>query len=396
MNILIVCQYYYPENFQINDISAELVRRGHKVMVLTGLPNYPEGIVPEAYRHGKRRDEVINGVRVLRCFEIGRKKGIVGLTLNYLSYAVSAWVNASQLKEKFDVVYVYQLSPVLMAIPAIRYKKRFKVPLVLYCNDIWPESMKLLIRNEKSLPFKIIRFISKKIYNSCDKLLLQTSYFIPYFEDVHKISRDKIAVIPQFAADDYLQENFFTDNGVIDFVFLGNIGIAQNLLAVLKAVKQNQDLTNIKLHIVGDGSCLSNLKNFVAENKLEKIVQFYGRRPLDEMPIFYRLADVCIVSLKNNNLTGLTLPGKVQGYMAAGKMILGMIDGAASEVIKNSDCGFCADADDVDGFAEFMRKIVVEKLDCRKYGENGRNFFKKHFTRNQHIDLLENILREII
>ena len=131
MKILVVCQYFYPEAFQINDICRELVRGGDEVTVLTGLPNYPSGIVPEEYRHGRRRCETWEGVRIIRCFEVGRKQGTLWLGLNYVSYCLSAAWRARRLEKDFDVIFVYQLSPVLMAYPGAEIKKRIKKPLYL-------------------------------------------------------------------------------------------------------------------------------------------------------------------------------------------------------------------------------------------------------------------------
>ena len=156
MKILVVCQYYYPENFQITPICEQLVADGNEVTVVTGLPNYPTGIIPEEYKNG-RRNEFINGVHVIRCQEIGRKKGVFYLALNYLSYARSAYRMVNNLETDFDVVFVYQLSPILMAIPAIKYADKHKKPLFLYCCDLWPESIKVYIKNENNFIFQIVK-----------------------------------------------------------------------------------------------------------------------------------------------------------------------------------------------------------------------------------------------
>lgn len=396
MNILVVCQYFYPENFQINPICEQLVKDGHCVTVLTGLPNYPTGIVPEDYKHGQKRDEILNGVHVIRCNEIGRKHGPVFLALNYLSFIISANQKIKTLKEKFDVVFVYQLSPVFMGIPAVKYSKKNNVPLFLYCCDLWPESLKMYVKNETNPIFKYVKEISNKIYNACDLISVQSTSFKEYFNEVHGIEEKKLLYIPAFADEAYLSQDFATTDDCVDFVFLGNLGKAQNLISILQAIKLIKDTPNFKVHFVGDGSCLEEMKSFVKENQLDNCVEFYGRRPVSEMPDFYKLADVCLVSLKADNKTGLTLPSKVQGYMAAGKTILGMIKGSAKNVIEEANCGICVEPDDIVGFANTMKDFIENKEKYSDFGKNGREYFIKNFKKDIFMPKLENALTSLI
>lgn len=394
MKILVVCQYYYPENFQITPICEQLVKDGFEVTVLTGLPNYPTGVVPNEYKNG-RRDEWINGVHVIRCYEIGRKKGAAGLALNYISYWLSASAKVRHISKDFDLVFVYQLSPITMGIPAIKYAKHNKKPLLLYCCDLWPESIKMYIKNENNPIYKYFNRLSKKIYSASDYILTQSSSFIEYLNETHRIPLDKMGYLPAFADDRYLVEDFASDNDTIDFVFLGNLGIAQNLIGVLTAVKQIKDIPNFKVHFVGDGSMLKEMKEFVAKNELENIVCFYGRRPVDEMPKYYKLADACIVSLNAENKTGLTLPAKVQGYMAAGKPVIGMISGSAQEVISAAKCGLCVDSGDIKGLADIMREFIINHSKYEECGKNGRDYFIQNYRKDIFINRLENKFREM-
>ena len=133
MKILIVSQHYYPEQFQINEIAPALVKNGHEVTVLCGLPNYPQGRVYDGYDDKANTEEDIDGVKVIRCKEIPRGKNPLMLMLNYLSFAFWGIRKAKSITEKYDVVMSYQLSPITMALPAITYKQMHKVPLLLYC-----------------------------------------------------------------------------------------------------------------------------------------------------------------------------------------------------------------------------------------------------------------------
>ena len=394
MKILVVCQYYYPENFQITPICEQLAKDGYEVSVLTGLPNYPTGIVPQEYKNG-HRNETINGVNIIRCHEIGRKKGSVHLGLNYCSFYVSAMRMVGKIRDSFDLVFCYQLSPVLMGLPARKYALAHRIPFVLYCCDIWPESMKMYLKNEKNPLYRFIKSVSKKVYSSADLICCQSGSFIGYMEQTHGIDRDRLTYLPAFADEAYLNEDFTCENGVTDFVFLGNLGIAQNLIAVLSAIRIIKDLPNFRVHFVGDGTCLEEMKRFVKDNDMGNIVKFYGRRPVKEMPSFYRLADACLVSLKADNATGLTLPSKVQGYMAAGKPIIGMIDGSAKDVIEDSNCGICVAAGDIKGLAEAMKRFIQDKDTYKHCGENGRAYFTKNFSKAVFMDRIENVFDEL-
>ena len=140
MKILIVSQYYFPEQFQINDIAPELVRRGHEVTVLCGLPNYPQGRIYPGYADVSKRDEVIDGVRVIRSRQVPRGRNPLSLALNYWSFARNARKIVRELPADFDVVIGYQLSPVTSMLPALDYAKRHGTPLLMYCLDLWPVS----------------------------------------------------------------------------------------------------------------------------------------------------------------------------------------------------------------------------------------------------------------
>ena len=394
MKILVVCQYYYPENFQITTICEQLVADGYDVTVLTGLPNYPTGIIPKEYIKG-HRDEVVNGVRVIRCDEIGRKKGVVYLALNYLSYLRSASMKINSLDNDFELVFVYQLSPVLMAIPGKKYAKKHNVPLLLYCCDLWPESMKMYIHSESNPAFRWIKKVSKKLYNSADRIICQSTSFLPYLKSTHNIPEHKLTYVPAFADETYLTQDFTPEDKTVDFVFLGNLGIAQNLIAVLEAVKKIKNLPGFKVHFVGDGTFLDEMKLYVLQHDLDQIVIFYGRRPVEEMPKYYKIADACLVSLKADNATGLTLPSKVQGYMAAGKPIIGMISGSTKDIIEESQCGICVNADDIDGLATGMKDFIENREKYKDCGQKARQYFIDNFSKNKFMMKIEEEIEKL-
>lgn len=392
MNILVICQYYYPEPFRINDICEELVKRGHEVVVVTGEPNYPEGQIYKGYEHHQHRDEVINGVSIHRCPIIPRKTGTLYRFLNYFSYPHLAKKYVKNLmasdKRPFDVIFVNQLSPVMMAEPAITYRKKYGIPTVMYCLDLWPVSLVAGGISKGSFIYKIFEKISSREYKSMDKILITSKMFNRYLKDEFGIKESRIRYLPQYAEGIFKKLPYKEPGETIDLVFAGNIGAVQNVDIIVEAARKISDKT-VRFHIVGGGTDLDRLKKLAAG--LENVV-FYGRRPLEEMPNFYAIADAMLVTLKDDPVLSLTLPGKVQSYMAVGKPIIGAIDGETASVIDQAQCGFCGKAGDVDQFINNIYNFI--NYDNRKsLGENARAFYESYFERTKFMDTLEKELK---
>lgn len=388
--ILVICQYYKPEPFRISDICEEMVRRGHEVHVVTGYPNYPEGILYDGYGKRKHIDEVIEGVHVHRCYTVPRETGSVKRLMNYYSYAASSTVYvlskdcvASDGKP-FDVVYCNQLSPVMMADAAIAYKKKYKVPVVMYCLDLWPESLIAGGITRKSAIYKYYHHVSKRIYKQMDKILITSRMFSDYLRDEFGINSNKIEYLPQYAEGIFEQIPPREEDGTFNFMFAGNIGAVQSVETVIKAAEILRD-NPVKIHIVGGGTDLERLQKLGKD--LENVV-FYGRRPLEEMPEFYAKADAMLVTLAADPVLSLTLPGKVQSYMAVGKPIIGAIDGETKVVIEAAKCGFCGKADDAAELAENIRKFINSQ-ERITMGQNARRFYEENFQEELFMDKLE-------
>jgi len=395
MKILVISQYYYPEQFRINDICEELAKRGNEITVLTGLPNYPEGKIYKGYE--TRYSEIKNGVKILRCRIYPRKKGNINLVLNYLSYSIVASKTIKQLDKSYDFVFVYQLSPVISAIPGIRYKKKFNKPLLMQCCDIWPESIKDVIKNENSIIFRITKSVSRRIYNKADLILVKSPSFVRYLTSVCKVKENMIRVVPEHAEDTYLTiDEQPIDNSCIDFMFLGNIGLAQDSEVILKATSLIDKSLSFKVHFVGDGSDLTRIKKITEDLNINDYVVFHGRHPMDEMPKYYALADVCLLTLTNQNATGLTIPAKLTGYMAASRPVVGAISGDARTLIEESNCGYCVKSGDYIGLSNIMTKCINESVKLIDLGRNGRDYFLTHFTKDIYIDKLEEYINKMV
>lgn len=397
MKILIVSQYYYPERFLINEIAPELVKRGHEVTVLTGKPNYPEGIVNKNYRFGKKKYEIINGVEVIRVFETGRHKGKIPLMINYISFALSGSIRAKFIKKKYDIVFSYQLSPVTSAYAAIVYKKKYKVPHLLYCLDIWPESAAASVGNKESLFYKMLSKISKGVYKSCDTIAVTSAPFIEYLNNANNVSLNKMVYIPQHSNGELLNLDLDKPSGdVKNFMYAGNLGHGQTVEVILQAAALIKKRKDFKVHLVGGGSMLQELRDFVIKENMQEKIVFHGQHPMDEMKDFYKLADALIITLRGNNFVGNTMPGKLQTYMTVGKPIFGAINGAAKEVIDDAKCGACVASGDYKGLADLMVDFLDNSEKYADCGKNARKYFKNNFTKEIFMNRLEKELEKAV
>ena len=393
MNILVVTQYYYPEPFRINEICEELVRRGHEVTVLTGLPNYPDGDIYDGYKN-ERKEEFVKGVKVIRCKIRPRKKGSINLLLNYLSFWVKARLAVRKLPNNFDLVYSYQLSPIISISPGCWYSKKFHRPHFLYCLDLWPESVVENI-SPKSPIYKFISWLSKRIYSSADIIGVTSPSFINYLSNLINRPKVQIVYIPQHARDIACPTKV-GEQEELSIVFTGNIGATQNLDVLVDAVNIIKEERGFKVTIVGSGSDLERLKEKVIYLGLEHIISFTGRQPKDKMPDYYSMADFCFLSLRDEGAVSWTIPGKLQEYMSAGKPILAAINGDAKYVIKDSQSGACVDFNDVKELSKLILYYSKNKESLPQFGLNARSYYLNHFTLASHVNALENEFNNVV
>ncbi len=396
MKILIISQYYYPEQFQINEIAPELVKRGHDVTVVCGLPNYPQGKIYPGYNDKDKWNEVIDGVNVIRCKQKPRGNNPLTLVQNYWSFVRNAKKVVRELYSDFDVILGYQLSPVTSMFPALEYKKKHGTPMLMYCLDLWPVSGQSHLPIKNGVIYKWLCNISHKIYNSFDKIAVTSQPFIKYLHEVNKVPYERMTYIPQHADTVMLDMDLTArENGIADFMFAGNLGAAATLDVIIKAAKILGPRKDYMIHFVGNGSKRKELEKMVSEYELQNNIIFHGNQKREDMSEFYKLADVLLITLRSNNAVGDTMPGKLQMYMTVGKPILGAINGAAYEVIKEAECGYCVKAGDYEGLANLMLAYINNPEKYNTCGQKARDYFIKNFTLDKYMDSLETELTKL-
>lgn len=404
MRVLVVTQYFWPENFKINDLVSELNRRNHQLTILTGKPNYPSGKVFEEYKVNPKRFTDYDGVNVLRVPMLSRGQGVVRLFLNYLSFVVGASVYGPwRLRDqKFDVIFVFEPSPITVGLPAILIGRLKRVPVVFWALDLWPETLSAIgvIRSKRMLSF-IGRLVSY-IYNRCTLVLGQSRMFLT---SIGKYCSDKkkIHYFPSWSEDIFGNTNVVKapeiseNSDTFDVLFAGNIGEAQDLPAVLTAAEKLRDNKNIRWLVVGDGRKFGWLQDEVKRRGLANSVLLLGRFAVDRMPSFYAHADALLVSLKRDPVFSMTIPGKVQTYLMSGIPIVGMLDGEGAEVIRRANAGYVCGANDSDGLVKIVSNMAAISLEQRReLGLNGRRYAESEFDRGILIGRLESFFDKAV
>lgn len=403
MKVLVVSQHYWPEPFAVTDICETLVRRGHEVTVLTGLPNYPEGCIAEEYRHGRNRKQKHNGVDIVRSSLVERRTGKLRRIANYVSFARRASSMAKRLPPDFDAVLVNQTSPVLMALPAYAYRKKHGAKVLLYCIDIWPECLLAGGFSKSSAAYRAMLEISKRIYASADLICVTSPRFRTYFDDVLGIESSDMVVLPQYAEDVFSDANdqliksevhFNPDN--CNLVFAGNIGVVQSVETIVRAAAHLADQKNITFHVFGDGSALKSCEEEAARLKTGN-VEFHGRLSLEAMPDVYCQADGMLLTFANDpeNLTmRYTIPRKFQSYMAAGKPVLAAADGTIAEIVEEEGCGLCCAAGDDAAFAKLCTAFAA--MDTKEgMARSARDLYEREYSKERFMESLERELEKM-
>ncbi len=411
--ILFVCQYFYPEVFRGNDIAFHWAEEGHEVHVVTGVPNYPDGVFHKGYGVFKKRQETIKGVHVTHLPIVPRgNDSKIMLMLNYFSYFIVAcmyvlWkVFADSFKGflgfkksfEFDFVFCQQLSPVMMSLPAVLYKKLKKVLLYTWVLDLWPESLSAAggISNKHILGF--FDWFVKKEYKWSDKILTSSKSFdqsIRTYGDY----KGKIVYYPQWSdgspSTPFLPPNYSLPEILSGFkvMFAGAVGEAQGMESNMQATLLTKERKDIKWVIVGDGRRLPWVQQFVKEHGLEETVLTLGRYPSETMPLFFEKADVMLVSLTDSPLFNLYAPAKISSYMASGRPIIACLNGEGAEVVKAAECGWLVAAGDAEGLAKLVIRLADEnKETLNAKGACGLKFYKENFDKEKCLSNLDDIV----
>jgi len=395
MRILIVSQYFFPEDFKVNDIAFDFVKRGHEVTVFTAKPNYPKGKFYKGYSFFGRSSEIIKGVKVIRIpifprFDSSGKF----LILNYLSFIFFSYIFKYRVKGNYEVIFSHLPSPLIAALPAIWFKNKFKSKMYLWVLDLWPESVQANSNIKDGFIINTLNKLIKYIYTSTDVILISSRVFKNSIIEKGINSNKIIKYFPNWA------EDIFTDQIVeptevptlpvgFNIMFAGNIGDSQDFESILEAVKLTKD-EGINWILVGDGRKVSWIKSEIEKYSIMN-VYLLGRHPLAIMPALFKKADAMLVSLKDSPTFSLTVPAKIQAYMASSKIILGMFNGEGQQLINESGSGYAVNAGDFYKLRTKVLEIKLFTIEQRIQMEsNSKKYYTDNFSKDKLFDFLEN------
>ena len=404
MRVLILSHYYKPEPIpKPAELAEELVRRGHTVTVLTGLPNYPSGTLYPGYnlRLVKRGEE--DGIPVVRCFEFPyHGKSVVGRLLNYGSFMLSAPLGCLFLPQ-CDVIYVWH-PPLTVGVAAWIVGMLRRVPFVYDVQDIWPDGAVLVGMLKEGWVTRMMGRLEHFVYKRAHHVFVVTAGARENLL-AKGVPPEKVSVMPHWVDEGLFasaseedrrrvrDQHGWKDRFIV--MFAGNIGMVQGLDTVVDAAELLAEPQGVGIVIVGDGADKPRLIELVQSKGLEDRVQFVDRRPMEAMPALLTAADALLVHLKTPELARYAIPTKTLAYMAAGRPILMAGEGAAADLVSEANAGMVIPAQNPALLAEAIRSLAhTPAAERDAMGRRGLAYLKAHLTKKRVIPLYEAALQK--
>jgi len=397
MRLLILSQYFWPETFIINDLARLLESRQVEVTVLTGKPNYPAGRISDGYSVGGIQRQDYEGVEVVRVplFPRGQNSR-VKLALNYLSFILSASIFGSYALRgrSFDVVFVFGVSPALQALAAMVLAWFKNAPMVVWVQDLWPESLTATGHVKNRAILAVVRFLVRAIYRRADLILVQSRAFrdpvaalcarpekIRYYPNSYLVPPQGIPSPSAAALAENLKKSFAV-------LFAGNIGVAQDPETILEAARLLRDERGIRIVLVGSGSRDAWLAEQATTLRLDNL-HLAGRFEPKDMSHILAAASALLVTLSAQPAFAMTVPSKVQAYLAAGRPIVAALDGEGARIIAEAKAGISVPSGQARALADAIRALHGMPTAQRdEFGANGKRYFEQNFEPQKQVDKL--------
>lgn len=401
-HILVVSQYFFPEQFRINDMCEEWVNRGYKITVLTGIPNYPEGKFYDSYGLFKRKKEIHKGMEIIRLPIFPRGKNSIMLVLNYLSFVISGFFWKLFTKVDADQVFIFEVSPMTQALPGVWYAKKKNIPSFIYVQDLWPENVEIITGIKNKGIINLIGNMVDYIYKNCTKIFTTSESFKKSIKD-RGVNVDKIEYWPQYAEDFYkpirrTNSDLQPQKNTFDIVFAGNIGNAQGLdilPKVAKKLKQIQTTKKVKFNIIGNGRYKDTLVQTVENYNVSDMFNFIEKQPALKIPAYMSESDAAFICLTDSPLFKMTIPAKLQSYMACEIAILASAGGETNRIINEAKAGLVSSPGDVEGLTRIIVELLNKnELEINELGRNAKIYSEMNFNKNKLMDRMDFYFKE--
>jgi len=345
MSVLIITQYFWPENFRINEL-VDKIKNKVDLEIITGEPNYPNGHIFLDYKKNKSFYNLYNGVKIHRVPIIPRRKNFFFLTLNYLSFCLSATIYSifKFKKKKIKKIFFFGTSPLISSIPAIILSKIKGIKCDIWLLDFWPDTLYQFNFFKIKFIQIILNYICKKIYFSFDKIYVQSEEFKKILIERYKYNPNKIIYIPAWTEEIYNNKKKITNNKYknirkkIRIVFSGNLGHAQNIVRFIGLIKSIKN-SNIKIFFIGDGIEKRNIKHAIEKYDLKNNIILTKSYKNERMPSILNDADFLLLILKDIIPFNITIPGKFQNYLGLGKPIISISNPVTHEIVTKNNLG---------------------------------------------------------
>ena len=406
-HILVVSQYFHPETFRINDMAMEWVKRGYKVTVLTGIPNYPMGKYFDGYDKKHRTREVWNGVNIIRIPLIARGNSsnkllnAAGMAANYFSFMRSGkkWVRSKEAADLHaDLVFTFEVSPMTQALIGVWYGKRYNVPTFLYVQDLWPENVETVTGIHNKVIIGPIDRMVDEIYQETGTIFTTSPSFVEAIVNRKvPVDKNKVHYWPQYAEEFYrpmepqLIDGIDRNDCSFKIAFTGNIGTAQGLEVLPKAAKILKN-DNVKFIIVGDGRYQPEFEKQIDGLGVRDKFVMIPRVPAERIPEILSNVDAGFISFNKTPLWENTIPAKLQSYMACGKAIIASASGETRRIIEEANCGICCEIGNAEALADGIRHLM--NSDSTAMGKKARQYFEEKFEKKKLMDEIDGYLKK--
>ncbi|MBQ4536031.1 MAG: glycosyltransferase family 4 protein [Lachnospiraceae bacterium] len=402
-HILVISQYFYPEEFRINDICKEWIKKGYEITVVTGIPNYPKGKFYKGYGYFNKRKEEYEGIHVVRLPIIPRGKNAIMLMLNYMSFVTAGFCWKVFTGVKADKVFIFEVSPMTQALVGVWYAKKKKVPCYIYVQDLWPENVEVVTGIHNRTILGAIDKMVDYIYKNCTQIFATSPSFVKRIEE-RKVAWDvqgnsKVKYWPQYAEDFYkpverTEIADIPDDDRFKIIFTGNIGYAQGL-GILPQTAQILKEKGVKCTfvIVGDGRYREELEKEIIRKDVQDMFLLTGRKLPEEVPAYLGACDVAFLSFEKSELWQMTIPAKLQSYMACGMPVLAVAGGETRRVIEEAQCGIVCGYEQYSEIVNAITSMQANKEERIKMSQNAITYNANNFRKSALLGKMDDYMK---
>lgn len=392
--VLLISQYFWPEQFTINDVANLLKIKKFKIDVLSSKPNYPEGKFFKDYNFFNKNKEKYKGIKILRCPIIPRgNSSNFRLIINYISFSLFSSIYIFYyIFKKYDYILVYQTSPITSAIAGILFSKIKKIPLIIWVQDLWPETLKGTSHVKSKIVYKIAKIISNYIYKNSDILFAQSKSMVLNLKI--KFKNKFVFYLPNLVQTIIkpIKSNSFKKklnlNNNLNLMFAGNIGDAQNVKLIVNLAKKFKN-QKINFLIVGTGSKFETINRLKKKHDLQNLI-LYGKQEISKIPLYFSIADFMLLTLKNKNVFSITVPNKLIAYMASGKPIISIAPGESSDIVNEAKCGFANKSfSSIDINRIIIKILKIKKKEIKFFSMNSKKYYDLNFSHKSFFEKFE-------